>query len=130
MSEQDKRTCNILCIVSIILVGLPILSDILSFVFSYAFYAGTDLFEEVPYLTNILYGTTGLMWVSGIVLMIIARVKYPQSLFAKVLMWVYIALFIISVVLMIIAIIALAVLCSACIEMCRGMGFISLINLF
>ena len=71
-------------------------------------------------LNMLIFGLIGAAYVGGIVLMIVARVKYPKYLFAKVLMWVYIAMFVTAVATMIISIILLAIACNACINALGG----------
>ena len=46
--------------------------------------------------------------------MIVARVKYPKSTFAKILMWVYIVLFILAIV-------AAVLIVAACFYTCSTM---------
>jgi hypothetical protein len=46
--------------------------------------------------------------------MIVARVKYPENRFARILMWIYICLFIGGFVLGIIGIILLFLFCRSC----------------
>lgn len=123
MSEQDKQTCNILCIVSAILFGLPLITDISSFLLS-TLTTTEQMATLLSDYSTLFFGMTGIFQIAGIVLMIIARVKYPQSVFAKVLMWVYIAMIILYIILMILVIIALVAICSACGEAAQSCGFI------
>ena len=123
MSEQDKQTCNILCIVSAILFGLPLITDVSGFILNLL--TTSELVSNIlSNYSSIFFGLTGMFQIAGIVLMIIARVKYPQSVFAKVLMWVYIAMIILYIILMILVVIALVAICSACGEAAQSCGFI------
>ncbi len=92
--NEDDGKANTLCIISLALIfGGPIIN----------------------YLLNLMIGTNKSIGILGsaastaaFVLMIIARVKYPNNTFAKVLMWIYIALAVIGIILVIIAIVFLA----------------------
>ena len=69
---------------------------------------------------SVLSSFGGVTYIAAWVLMIIARVKYKKSVFAKVLMWVYIGL-------LVAAIIAVIILVATCINAlnncnCSGMG--------
>lgn len=123
MNEQDKQTCNILCVVSAILFALPLIADVTGFMIS-IFTTTDQLSDLISSYYSLFFGMTGTFQITGIILMIIARVKYPQSVFAKVLMWVYIAMIILYVILMILFIIAMVVICNSCIEAGRSCGFI------
>ena len=48
----------------------------------------------------------GIGIITGIVLMIVARIKYPKSIFAKVLMWLYIIVLLIAVIVFVYCIIS------------------------
>jgi len=96
---EDEKQANILCVISLILTF------------------GSSLLDKgIDYLIPNNYSSviTSLGPLSGLVLMIIARVKYPKSVFAKVLMWVYI-------VLILLAIIAFIVLVVSCFYACSHM---------
>ena len=97
-SEEDEKNANLLCVISLILYfGSSVISGLL---YSISSVTGS-------YLINI----GGLCPLAGIVLMIIARVKYPKNKFAKVLMWLYI-------ILTLLAIIAVILLFAACVHAC------------
>ena len=78
---------RLLCIIALVLLFVPLpaimfISDV------------TSLFtDETPKdFYNVTYSLLTLCPLAGIVLMIIARVKYPQSRFAKVVMWIFICI--------------------------------------
>lgn len=99
--EEDEKNANLLCILSLIFkYGGSVISGILSVIFA-------------P-LGELFSGLAPLTWLTGIVLMIVARIKYPSNKFAKVLMWIYIIETILSIVLFIILI-------AACIMTCNSM---------
>ncbi len=60
-----------------------------------------------------LFGTcAGLSPIAAIVLMIMARVKYPKNKFAKILMWIYIVQIILALLLFIILVVVCFYTCS------------------
>ena len=104
--EEDDKKANILCILSLL--------------FTY----GLNIFPILSYRNNyntgsrFLSGFSGLFPLIGLVLMIIARVKYPNNKFAKVVMWIYI----ISLLGMVLLFIVVMIACYSIISSCRGMG--------
>ena len=103
-ANQDQRTqeANRLCIISLILYfGSSIIAGILTFLSG-----GNEA------ISNMFSGIAGLGPLAGIVLMIVARVKYPESRFAKTLMWIYIALTILGIILIAIVIVFFFAMCS------------------
>lgn len=67
---------------------------------------------------EIISTISGLCSLAGLVLMVVARIKYPNSKFAKVVMWIYILSFILYVIFMIFII----VLCYETLRSCGNMG--------
>lgn len=63
-----------------------------------------------------------LLAIATLVIIIYVRVKYPKNIFGKVLMWIYIVLFVMYVVIMAAMIIAIGIACGACIDDCREIG--------
>ena len=98
-SAEDEKNANLLCVISLILYfGSSAISGLL---YSISSISGS-------YVANI----GGLCPLAGIVLMIIARVKYPKNKFAKVLMWVYIIFTLLAIVGAIIVVAACFYACS------------------
>ena len=60
---------------------------------------------------------SGLSPLAGLVLMIVARVKYPKSVFAKVVMWIYIANIILAIIGFILLVAFCYVMCGSCDEL-------------
>ena len=83
---EENKNANILCIISLICTfGLDIIATLIS--------------EFIPSKsTNLIVSILYLGPLAGIVLAIIARVKYPSSKFAKVLLIVYLVLFVGSII--------------------------------
>lgn len=67
------------------------------------------------------------MSIAALVIIIYVRVKYPKNIFGKVLMWVYIVLFIMYVILMVAFIIACGIACNACVDECEKCGQMGMI---
>ncbi len=107
-SSDDNKTGNIYAVISLVLV--------LAFPASVVF---TEVLGEYlpDVIRNLFYSVNLLVPLTGVVLMIIGRVKFPKNVFLKVLMWVYISFAIIMVIVTVVVMIACAVLCSSC----RGM---------
>ena len=63
-----------------------------------------------------------LLSIATLVIIIYVRVKYPKNIFGKVLMWIYIVLFVMYVVIMAAMIIAIGIACGACLDDCSKMG--------
>ena len=97
-NDGDSRA-NTLCVISLILtyfISIPF-----------------GILEAIsPSLKHAFDGIIGLGPIVGFILMIIARVKYPNSKFAKVLMWIYIISIIVWIILTILVLIACSVACS------------------
>ena len=113
-SERRKKA-NILCIISLVCQFAP---EIISGVFSGILqsvddFASNSSLEPLTYVSSIIVGGT---YIASWVLMIIARVKYKESKFAKVLMWVYIGILAASII----AIILVVAMCAYLLKDCRG----------
>ena len=105
--------CNTLCIISLVCFGLPLVGGVFT-----AFLEHFELFY-IPF--RVFSFLAPLAWIAGLVLMIVARVNYPQSKFAKVVMWIYIVGFILEVVTVIIALAACYMAVASC-GSCFGPG--------
>jgi hypothetical protein len=100
---KDNRNAGVLCIISLAcFFGMPVISVLLNI-----------LLKEY-YIT---YELSGLGTIAGIVLMIVARTKYPQNTFAKVVMYIYIVLFILSIIGIIYVAVLLLWACYGCSHM-------------
>ena len=69
--------------------------------------------EPLTYISSMIVGGT---YIASWVLMIIARVKYKESKFAKVLMWVYIGILAASVI----ALVLIIAMCAYMLKDCQG----------
>ena len=88
--KDDNGKANLLCVLSLLLYFLaPIIFIVIDIVLAL-------LLENANYLG--VSGFSVLCRLAGFILMIVARVKYPNNIFAKVLMWIYIALIIAGLV--------------------------------
>lgn len=99
MSPEDTKNANLLCTLSLcFMYALPVVSNIINAILKS---------NVVSYVLGLITGAGPLI---ALVLMIIARIKYPKSKFAKILMIVYI----VQIVLGIILAIALVIVCISC----------------
>jgi len=123
MSEQDKRTCNIVCVTSLVLLLVPIVFGIGGSVISSLLSTGNNVLSNLSGSLSMVLGASPI---TGLILMIIARVKFPQSRFAKVVMWIYIVIAILVVIATTIFIIIMAIFCGECAgeisSCCQAMG--------
>lgn len=76
--QQDKKNANILAGISAVCLALSLLLGGVN---------GKDL-----------SGLIAILFQAGLVLMIICRVKYKDSVFGKVMMWIYIILFALAII--------------------------------
>lgn len=101
-TPADNHLANVLCIISLCLYFVaPSMFTFLSACFDESFPALSGLFMLISISS----------FLAAYVLMIIARVKCPKSTFAKVVMWIYIALLILGIITWVIIFAA----CGACI---------------
>ena len=115
--EEDKKA-NILCTISLICYfGGAVIMALLSVIFGNA---DSDSIRSLVSSLGSFGG--GIFHLAGLVLMIIARVKYPQNKFGKIIMWLYIALYISGFILMILGIILMIVIIGLFIESCKGIN--------
>ncbi|MCF0106035.1 MAG: zinc ribbon domain-containing protein [Holdemanella sp.] len=99
-TPQKDRTPDILCLISVVLMlaGAPIRKLLLELNRNNLAYIG-------PFY-RILYSIFEILPLVAIVLMVIARVKYPENRFAKILMWVYIIGFVVMLLVLAITILS------------------------
>lgn len=113
--SAKKKTCILLCVISLVLQFAPsALSSISSeFIQNIKLNASDTTTGSV---SLIIASLTIAAYIASWVLMIIARVKFKESKFPKVLMWIYIGLLIAYITLIIIAV----AMCSYIVSQCRG----------
>ena len=93
ISPEDNKKANTLGIISIILYFFgPLISYISLYLFDKLNMSG---------ITRVVGSLSGLTGLAAFVLMIVIRVKYPQNLLGKVIMWIYIGFAVLAVVLII-----------------------------
>ncbi len=114
-TREEKKAAEKMCIISLIcMYASPV-------VFGTMFYGleslgeslGSDIISYLALIPGLIYCLSGI---AAIVLMIVARVKYPKNTFAKVVMWIYIGQAILSVVATILTIIFCAASFSYCVN--------------
>lgn len=113
-TPEEKAKAKLLCIISLILFVAPeAVSFLISLVRDMVFIP-SSISTTTDVMENIILSLGMASLIAAYVLMIVARVKYPKYVFAKVLMWVYIALFIATVIAAIIGLVMLYIVCSSC----------------
>lgn len=121
VKTPEDQLADKLCIISLICYfGSSIISTILSTVLGSITSVATELDSGNAdnLFSNILLWPITLVLslgpLAGIILMIIARIKAPKNTFGKILMWVYIGLFILKFLLIIAALIIIGAGVAAC----------------
>lgn len=114
---ERRKKANILCFISLGLHFAPelilgIMAGIMQSV-SGTLSNGSSSSEIFSTISSMVLGST---YIASWVFMIIARVKYKESKFAKVLMWIYIGM----VALYVIGIIILIAMCAYILKDCQG----------
>lgn len=128
MSPEEKKQADMWCLISIACEVIPLV--VLPMFTSVFASAGGPAFTT---LTGMLESLGGIAMLAGFVIMIYVRVRYPKSIFGKVLMWVYIAMIIIALILFIAVLVICATICNGlgadcggCLTDCSRMGFLLL----
>ena len=120
MAQEEKHKASILCIISLLChFVVPFVLLFIMGIISNIFGSGDINSTEEPlesFSTSVLSLLYGASYIASWVLMIIARVKYKNSVFAKVLMWLYIGLLILAVV----GVIILIATCINYMRQCPG----------
>lgn len=113
ISPEDKKSANILCIISVLcFFAVPsVLAALMELIhnINYDIY---DVFDHIASSVSVA------SFIVAMTLMILVRVKYPNSVFGKVLMWLYIAVIVLAVIGFFFLLAFIYILCSGC----RGMG--------
>ena len=114
--NTNNHLANVLCTISLCLYfGTPLLSFIVYF-FSFGLSFNNDSAVSAigTLTTSIMSILSSVSTLAAYVLMIIARVKCPKSTYAKVVMWLYIALFVMGLVTMVVLLITCAGILAEC----------------
>ena len=116
VAEEDpsarKKKANTLCFISL---GLSFIPYVMSFLMVLlGEFSDVSKYKSSNFLIDIMVSLMGASYIASWVMMIIARVKYKESVFAKVLMWVYIG----TAALGVIAVIAFI---AWCVSQCSNM---------
>ncbi len=96
ISKKENKMANILSIISLICVF-----------FSPGLYLLLNVANE---LIGIINSLVGILMLAGIALMIYVRIKYPNNIFGKVLMWLYIIMLVLYIILIIISFVACSII--------------------
>ena len=114
--KNDDEKANLLCIISI---GLLVLRPIINGIFNILYSHSSTINDFLLTIRSFLSNGCGI---AALVLLIIVRVNYPNNKFGKILMWIYIVLFIISIVVIFISVVACGIALGSCIESMQGCG--------
>ena len=92
-SQDNEQIANTLCTISVSLYfGMPVLT-LMIYILTGGFmgysYGSSAIGGFITSITSIL---SSMARIAAYILMIVARVKCPNNIFGKILMWVYIAL--------------------------------------
>ena len=114
--DKNNHTANVLCTISVCLYfGMPFVSFILYCITGGIMSYGDDYTSALAsFFSSIVGILSSLSTLAAYVLMIVARVKCPKNTFGKVLMWVYIALFVMGIVTAILLMVTCVGLLAAC----------------
>lgn len=108
-----KSPAQVFCILSLIFMILSV-SGVTGLPFLGTVFTTNTSYDEVPTIYSILSGIWGLFTPASIIMMIIARVKDKKSVFAKVLMWIWIGLISLGIIAIVLVILFTVWLCSQC----------------
>lgn len=128
ISPEDNKKANIISTISIILaLGVPILLGVMGWAAVVIFDdLSTTQMQDMSNIGEIITVGFGLIsWgsrIAALALMIYVRVKYPNNIFGKVLMWIYIALIVIGIIVLSVVIISCGIAFGACVNGMRGCG--------
>ena len=100
VEDKNNHLANVLCTISVCLYfGMPFVSFIFYCITGGIMSYGDDYTSAIAsFFSSIVGILSSLSTLAAYVLMIVARVKCPKNTFGKVLMWVYIALFVMGIV--------------------------------
>ena len=100
ISPEDNRTANILSLISL---AMHFLGPVFIYIFALFGIRNESMFEAL----------SGTLSLAALGLLIYVRVKYPKNILSKVLLIIFLILFIGSIVLIAVAVIACAIACGS-----------------
>ena len=114
--KDNNHLANVLCTISVCLYfGMPLISFIVYFITGGIMSVGDDASTAIAsFFSSVVGILSSCSTLAAYVLMIVARVKCPSNTFGKVLMWVYIALFVMGIVMAIVLMVACVGMLAAC----------------
>lgn len=109
-----KKKANTLCIISLVLQVSPyVIIGVLSGILE-SLDKSYTISSTMPAFIQVLGYLSGASYIASWVFMIVARAKYSESVFAKVLMWVYLGILSIGIIGTIVLIYMCAILLNGC----------------
>ena len=122
-SDNDDYSANALAWSSIACMICSRLMNILAFIFSMML-TSVHISEDIAgMLSTVISAFSSMVNLTGLVIMIVTRIKYPNNKVGKAAMWIYIALTILEVILYILAVVACISMGIYLIESCSGVNF-------
>lgn len=116
--EEDKNNhlANVLCTISVCLYfGMPFVSFLFYCVTGGIMSYGDDYTSAMAsFFSSIVGILSSMSTLAAYVLMIVARVKCPKNTFGKVLMWVYIALFVMGLLTLVVLMVTCVGILAEC----------------
>ena len=114
--KDNNHLANVLCTISVSLYfGMPFVAFLFYCVTGGIMSYGDDFTSAMAsFFSSIIGILSSLSTLAAYVLMIVARVKCPQNTFGKVLMWVYIALFVMGILTTIVLMVTCVGLLASC----------------
>jgi hypothetical protein len=117
-AKDNNKLANTLSTISVCLYfGVPLLSYFAYFILYGVSYGDETATTVAGFFSSFISLFSMGSTLAAYILMIIARVKCPSNTFAKVLMWVYIALFAMGLITLVVMMVACAGIIASCSEM-------------
>lgn len=116
-TPEEKKKANRLCLISAILLTLSFVTVLCTFLIPSW---DSSASEAVKNIAGFIVFGGGLV---SLILMIVARSKYPKNHFAKILMWIYVSLFVLGVIITILAVLSIYAYCFHGLYSCRNANF-------
>ena len=114
--KTNNHLANVLCTISLCLYfGMPLVSFMIYiFTFGLSFNDDSAVSAIGTFFTSIMSLLSSVATLAAYVLMIVARVKCPKSTYAKVVMWLYIALFVMGLITLVVIMVTCAGILAEC----------------
>lgn len=136
MDPREEKKANRLCVWSLVLnLSVFVLGYIVPKIVEILCLKENELLHEGPFsdVFTLLESTGSIqaflirlflesLWLASIVLVIIVRVKYPRNTFGKVLMWIYIVLFVAALIFLLAVLVTCGIMLGELVNSCQSCG--------